>query len=163
MRSLQRQCPQSREITQKKCSSPRSSEARDTQDNSNALKQTTPGTEIRGNLETCKNLAFEWGVRTTSPTSSFPLLEQENWRSELWCVNNSHPFWQPAFQIAFQNKETSVFLVFYLLCYQQAFKAAASLLAGQMIHRKDWESQSRQSCFWALTRLGNREKDCQKL
>lgn len=38
---------------------PRSSEARDMQDNRNALKQTTPGTEIQVNLQTYKNLAFE--------------------------------------------------------------------------------------------------------
>lgn len=29
------------------------------QDDGNALKQATPGTEIQVNLETCKNIAFE--------------------------------------------------------------------------------------------------------
>lgn len=107
------------------------------QDNRNALKQTIPGTEIQVSLETCKNLAFEWGVCTTSPTCFFPLLKLENWRSELWCVNNSHPFWHPAFQITFENKETPVFLGFYLLCYQQAFKLDACLVDKWYIEKTE--------------------------
>lgn len=110
IRSLQ---PMSRGRKQKKSSAPRSFEARNMQDNGNALKHANPVTEIQVNLEIYKNTAFEWGACTTSPTSFLPPLELENWESEVRCVNNSHPFWHPAFQIIFQTKKTIVFLFFF--------------------------------------------------
>lgn len=49
----------SRGRKQKKSSAPRTFEARNMQDNGNALKHAIPVTEIQVNLEIYKNTAFE--------------------------------------------------------------------------------------------------------
>lgn len=125
-RSSQRQCLQSRARKQKKCSTPRSSEARDMQDNGNALEQTTPGTEIQVNLEVCKNLAFEWGLCTTPSTYFFPLLELKNWRGEQWCENNSHHFGTQPFKQHSKTRKPQ-YSWFFICC-------AISKPSNQMLH-----------------------------